>query len=123
MLKSLINISLLTPDLENAVTIPKLSAQDLQKARKAATAARRERAAFKDKIRTGKLSLSVALEQANKNKVLAQLKVVDLLKALPRVGERRSAAIMENLSIAPNRRVRGLGRLQIAGLKAEFGER
>ena len=52
--------------------------------------------------------------------VLAHVKVVDLLKSLPRVGEKRAAAVMERLDIAPNRRIRGLGRHQIAGLKAEF---
>ncbi len=52
--------------------------------------------------------------------MLAHVKVVDLLKALPRVGEKRAAEIMERLEIAPNRRVRGLGRHQVAGLKAEF---
>jgi len=52
--------------------------------------------------------------------VLAHVKVVDLLKAMPRVGDKRAAEIMERLEIAANRRVRGLGRHQVAGLKAEF---
>ena len=52
--------------------------------------------------------------------MLAHVKVVDLLKALPRVGEKRAAQVMERLEIAPNRRIRGLGRHQVAGLKAEF---
>jgi ribosomal protein S13 len=78
---------------------------------------------LKDKVRSGELSLAKALEKAEKDEVLSHLKVVDLLKAIPRVGERRAAQVMESLSIAPNRRVRGLGRLQVAGLKAEFGDR
>lgn len=55
--------------------------------------------------------------------MLAHVKVVDLLKALPRVGEKRAALVMERLEIAANRRIRGLGRHQLAGLKAEFGDR
>ncbi|MDR1711966.1 MAG: 30S ribosomal protein S13 [Propionibacteriaceae bacterium] len=105
------------------MSIPKLSPEELEAARKAATKARRERAELKEKVRTGKLSLVKALDKAKGDDTLSQLKVVDLLKAVPRVGERRAAAVMEGLSIAPNRRVRGLGRLQLAGLKAEFGDR
>ena len=48
------------------------------------------------------------------------MKVVDLLRALPRVGVTRSQEIMESLDIAPNRRIRGLGRHQIDRLKELF---
>ncbi|CAI9409910.1 MULTISPECIES: integration host factor, actinobacterial type [Aestuariimicrobium] len=102
------------------MAIPTLTPEQLQAARAAATKARRERADLKERIRTGQLSLSDALDQAASNEVLAHLKVVDLLKSLPRVGEKRAAEIMERLEIAQNRRLRGLGRHQIAGLKAEF---
>lgn len=105
------------------MTIPRLSAQELANARQAATAARRKRADFKQQIRSGQLAFTPALEQAGADAALSQLRVTDLLKALPRVGERKAANIMESLNIAPNRRIRGLGRLQIEGLKAEFGER
>lgn len=100
--------------------IPTLSPEQLQAARQAATQARRARAELKDKVRSGALTLGEALDQAADNDVLAHVKVVDLLKALPRVGEKRASEIMERLEIAPNRRVRGLGRHQIAGLKADF---
>lgn len=102
------------------MAIPTLTPEQLQAARAAATKARRERAELKEQIRTGQLTLSAALDQAASNEVIAHLKVVDLLKSLPRVGEKRAAEIMERLEIAQNRRLRGLGRHQIAGLKAEF---
>lgn len=102
------------------MAIPTLSPEQLQSAREAATQARRARADFKEKVRKGELSLSDALEVAAKDEVLAHVKVVDLLKSLPRVGEKRATAIMERLDIAPNRRIRGLGRHQVAGLKEEF---
>ncbi|MDA8439720.1 MAG: integration host factor, actinobacterial type [Propionibacterium sp.] len=100
--------------------IPTLSPEQLQAARKAATEARRARADLKEQVRSGALTLGQALDRAAADDVLAHVKVVDLLKALPRVGEKRAAEIMERLEIAPNRRVRGLGRHQVAGLKAEF---
>ena len=89
-------------------------------ARAAATLARRKRADLKAQLRTGAVSLPQALDLAGDDDVLAHVKVLDLLKSLPRVGEKRAAAVMERLDIAGNRRIRGLGRHQIAGLKAEF---
>lgn len=102
------------------MAIPTLSPEQLQSARQAATQARRARAELKEQVRTGSLTLGQALDIASKDDVLAHVKVVDLLKALPRVGDKRAAEIMERLEIAANRRVRGLGRHQVAGLKAEF---
>lgn len=102
------------------MTIPSLTPEQLQSARAAATQARRARADLKAQVRAGELSLAQALDAANGDEVLAHVKVVDLLKALPRVGEKRAATVMERLDIAANRRVRGLGRHQVAGLKAEF---
>ena len=102
------------------MSIPQLTTEQLEAARAAATAARRQRADLKAKVRSGELSLSDALDLAADDDVLAHVKVVDLLKALPRVGDKRAAAVMERLDIASNRRIRGLGRHQIAGLKAEF---
>lgn len=102
------------------MSIPTLSPEQLSAAREAATRDRRVRAEFKARVRAGDLSLSEALDEAAEDDVLAHVKVVDLLKALPRVGEKRAAEIMERLDIAPNRRIRGLGRHQIAGLRAEF---
>jgi hypothetical protein len=102
------------------VTIPQLTTEQLQAARAAATEARRRRAELKGELRAGKIGLAAALDVAAGDDVLAHVKVVDLLKALPRVGEKRAAQVMERLEIAPNRRIRGLGRHQVAGLKAEF---
>lgn len=105
------------------MSIPQLTSEQLQAARVAATQARRARAEFKTKVRTGELSLVQALDVAAEDEVLAHVKVVDLLKALPRVGDKRAAAVMERFDIAANRRIRGLGRHQVAGLKAEFRDR
>lgn len=105
------------------MTIPQLTTEQLEAARAAATEARRARANLKAQVRSGTLSLSEALDVALQDEVLAHVKVVDLLKALPRVGEKRAAAVMERFDIAANRRIRGLGRHQLAGLKAEFRAR
>ena len=105
------------------MAIPQLTTEQLKAARAAATEARRSRAALKERVRSGELTLAQALDVANKDEVLAHVKVIDLLKALPRVGDKRATLVMERYDIAANRRIRGLGRHQLAGLKAEFGER
>ena len=93
--------------METNVSIPQLTTEQLQAARAAATLARRQRADLKAGVRSGAITLSKALDSATGDDVLAHVKVVDLLKALPRVGEKRAAAVMERLDIAPNRRIRG----------------
>lgn len=105
------------------MTIPPLSDEQRQQARHAATQARRRRAAVKDGLRTGELTLVEVLATAETDDVVAHTKVVDILKALPRVGVVRAERVMERLDIAPNRRLRGLGRHQVAALVAEFGPR
>lgn len=102
------------------MAIPQLSTEQLQAARAAATEARRARAALKDQVKNGELSLSDALTRASGDETLSRIKVVDLLRSLPRVGVTRSAEIMENLDIAANRRIRGLGRHQVERLKEMF---
>lgn len=102
------------------LAIPQLSAEQLQAARAAATDARRARAALKDKVREGELTLGEALKAAADDEVLSRVKVVDLLRAMPRVGVTRSAEIMDSLDIAANRRIRGLGRHQMERLMGMF---
>jgi len=102
------------------VAIPKLTEEELQAARRAATEARRTRADFKQRVRQGTLTIGDALERASKDEVLAHIKVVDLLKTQRRIGQVRAEEIMAKLSIAPTRRIRGLGKHQIDGIVEEF---
>jgi len=102
------------------VTIPPLSDEQRQQARHAATEARRRRAGVKHALRTGQHSLAEVLALAERDEVVAHTKVVDVLKSLPRVGTVRAGKVMVRLDIAPNRRLRGLGKHQTAALIAEF---
>jgi hypothetical protein len=106
-----------------AVTIPPLSDEQRQQARLAATEARRRRAEMKKALRSGEQNLAQVLDLAETDDVIAHAKVVDVLKALPRVGEVRANRVMERLDIAANRRLRGLGKHQTAALIAEFSDR
>ena len=68
----------------------------------------------------GSRSLADVLAEAAQDDVIAHTKVVDVLKSLPRVGAVRATKVMERLDIAANRRLRGLGKHQVAALIAEF---
>ena len=105
------------------MTIPPLSDEQRQQARNAATQARRRRAEIKQALRSGERSLAEVLALAEQDDVVAHTKVIDVLKALPRVGAVRAAKVMERLDIAANRRLRGLGKHQTAALVAEFSAR
>jgi hypothetical protein len=105
------------------VSIPHLSEEQRQQARNAATAARRRRAQVKESLRTGRLTIAEVLALADTDDVIAHTKVIDLLRAQPRVGTVRASKVMNRLQIAANRRLRGLGRHQVAGLVAEFDDR
>lgn len=104
------------------MTIPTLTAEELQAARAKATAARRRRAEVKAQVRAGALTLRQALDVAAEDDVVAHIKVYDLLRSLPRVGEKKATRIMERHDIAENRRLRGLGHHQVSGLLKEFGQ-
>lgn len=105
------------------MSIPPLSDEQRQEARRAATQARRRRAEVKQALRTGDLGLAEVLERAEQDDVVAHTKVVDVLKSLPRVGAVRAGKVMDRLDIAANRRLRGLGKHQTAALIAEFAPR
>lgn len=105
------------------MTIPPLSDEQLQAAREAATRARRRRAEVKAQLRTGALSFAQVIDLADQDDVVAHTKVVDVLKTMPRVGEKRAADLMARLGIAPTRRLRGLGPHQIRDLCDEFARK
>ena len=98
------------------MTIPELSDEQRQQARNAATQARRRRAEIKQSLRSGERSLADVLALAESDDVVAHTKVIDVLRSLPRVGTVRAGKVMERLEIAPNRRLRGLGRHQTGAL-------
>ena len=102
------------------MAIPTLSSAQLEAARESATQARRARAELKQQVKSGEVSFGDALTTAVGDETLSRIKVVDLLRSMPRVGVTRAAEILERLAIAPNRRIRGLGRHQVVRLNEMF---
>lgn len=105
------------------MTLPELSAEERASAAAAALAARRRRAAVKDQLANGTMSLAEVLDLAQDDPALAKMRVVDLLSSLPRIGPVRAMEIMARNSVAPSRRIRGLGERQRTALLAELGRK
>lgn len=94
---------------EMTVSLRPLSPQERADALKKAAAARAARAAIKERLKTGDLSIAEVLDSGGTEEAIARMRVTELLEALPGIGKVRAAAIMDNLGIAASRRVRGLG--------------
>lgn len=67
----------------------------------------------------GSMSLQEALDSDDQN--VGKLKVVSMLESLPGVGKVKARRVMEEIGIADNRRVQGLGAQQRAALLQQLG--
>ena len=68
----------------------------------------------------GSVSLAEAL--ASTDSTVGKLKVVSLLESLPGVGKVKARKIIEDIGIADNRRVQGLGAQQKQALLEQLGK-
>ena len=101
------------------MSLPTLTPDQRAAALEKGLAVRRLRAELKKDLANGKTSLETAVE--SDQDYIKKTKLVDLLKALPKIGPQKAAEIMAELGIAPNRRVGGLGARQKQALASRFG--
>ena len=100
-------------------TPPQLSPEQRAAALEKAKEARAKRADIKNRLKMGSLSLKEALDSDDTN--VGKLKVVSLLESLPGVGKVKARKVMEEVGIADNRRVQGLGTQQRIALLESLG--
>jgi 16S rRNA A1518/A1519 N6-dimethyltransferase RsmA/KsgA/DIM1 with predicted DNA glycosylase/AP lyase activity len=105
------------------VALPQLTPEQRAEALVKAAAARRERAAVKNRLKNAQGSLKDVITDGKENDVIGKMKVSALLESMPGVGRVRARQVMEEIGISESRRVRGLGANQIAQLLERFGER
>lgn len=92
---------------------PEMPPVDRRAASRAAVAARRERAALKDRLRSGEISPLRVLEQSvDPVSVAARLRVTDYLMSLPAIGVTKGLRILDELKISEKKRLGGLGAQQ-----------
>jgi hypothetical protein len=102
------------------VALPPLTPEQRAAALQKAAAARRERAAVKNRLKYSSGSLAEVIEDGRTDPVIGKMKVTELLESKPGVGRVRAKAIMAEVGIAESRRVRGLGANQVAALLRRF---
>lgn len=102
------------------MALPPLTPEQRAAALEKAAAARRERAAVKNRLKYSSGSLAEVIEEGKSDPVVGKMKVTELLESMPGVGRVRARAIMAEVGIAESRRVRGLGSNQIAALLGRF---
>jgi DNA uptake protein ComE-like DNA-binding protein len=100
-------------------TPPQLTPEQRSAALAKAAEARAARAEIKARLKMGSMSLADALASDDGN--VGKLKVVSLLESLPGVGKVKARRIMEDIGIADNRRVQGLGAQQKSKLLELLG--
>jgi DNA uptake protein ComE-like DNA-binding protein len=100
-------------------TPPALTPEQRAAALAKAAEARAARAEIKARLKMGSMSLAEALASDDPN--VAKLKVVSLLESLPGVGKVKARKLMDDIGIADNRRVQGLGAQQKSALLEHLG--
>lgn len=100
--------------------LPELDPKQRREALEKAAEVRRIRAQLKQMLKSREVSLREVLERAETAEPLAKMKVAEVLEALPNIGKIRARRIMEQLDIAPTRRLRGLGPKQREALLDAF---
>lgn len=95
--------------------LPQLTLEERREALRKAMEMRRRRARLRNDLKSGALTLQQVLARAD-DEVIARMRVFYLLTSLPQIGKVTAQRIMDELGIAPNRRVQGLGKRQIEAL-------
>ncbi len=91
-------------------TPPALTPEQRTAALAKAAEARAARAELKQQLKLGSITLADAL--GSTDPTVGKLKVLSLLESLPGVGKVKARKIVEDIGIADNRRVQGLGQQQ-----------
>ncbi len=81
---------------------------------------RRVRSELKGDLANGRIGLLDVVARRD-DPAVGNMRVAELVEAVPGYGPARTAALMQQVGIAANRRVRGLGARQLRELTVTFG--
>ena len=97
------------------MAVPNISAEDRAKALEKAQKVRKERAAMREEMKSGKMTLSDVLARRSED-VVGGMRVKYVLESMPGIGKVRAKEIMDQIGIDENRKVKGLGSRQETAL-------
>lgn len=92
------------------MALPQLTDEQRKQALEKAAAARHARAELREQIKKGEKSLESVLN--SDDPIASRMKVSTLIESLPGYGKAKAAKIMDEIAVADNRRVQGLGARQ-----------
>lgn len=87
---------------------------------KKAAHGRAVRAKIKKQFAEGEITITEILE--SDDEAIGRMRVFDLIQTMPGYGKAKTAKLMDEYSIAQNRRIRGPGKNQIEKLLLFFGK-
>ena len=97
------------------MAVPNISAEDRAKALEKAQKVRKERAAMREEMKSGKMTLGDVLARRSED-VVGGMRVKYVLESMPGIGKVRATEIMDQIGIDENRKVKGLGSRQETAL-------
>ncbi|MCE5330233.1 hypothetical protein LLG07_07895 [bacterium] len=102
--------------------VPFISKEKRDESLKKARYYKIQRSEIKQSIKNGHMCLSDVFESDEKLKdIVANIKIVDIVKSLPGIGEVKAKKILKNLSISDKKTLKGLGEKQKENFKKYFG--
>jgi len=97
------------------MAVPQISAEDRQKALEKAQKVRKERAAMREEMKAGKMTMADVIAKKGEE-IVGGMRVKYVLESMPGIGKVRAKEIMDQIGIDENRKVKGLGTRQVAAL-------
>lgn len=97
------------------MAVPNISAEDRAKALEKAQKVRKERAAMREEMKSGKMTLGDVLARRSED-VVGGMRVKYVLESMSGIGKVRAKEIMDQIGIDENRKVKGLGSRQETAL-------
>jgi len=102
------------------MSVPELTKEQRIEYLRIAAEQRVKRAAFRNELKEGRITLAEALDMAD-DPVVGKLHVRLLIESLPRCGKAKAQRVMDEIGISQSRRIKGLGTRQRGELLEMLG--
>jgi hypothetical protein len=100
--------------------LPEMTEEQRAAALDRAREARRTRAEIKQLLKSGSISFSDVLQRAEEDDLVAGTKIQAIVVSMPHMGKVSTKRLLEDIGIADNRTIRGLGSNQRKALLEYF---